>query len=326
MSAAHEDEPTVMRRRDRGGEPIDYRKVRRALARGSVLRIAPGAYALPNRWEQLTPRARHRLRVVEAAGRTRQPGVFSHFAAAAIWGIDILGAWPDRIDMRTPPGSGGRSSGLIRRHALRDAAQVWPWRGHEVTTPAQTALDIAAEVDLLHAVVVLDQVLWARRPGGALAQVAELWALVEQMQSAKGRTRAVRAIAHASELSDSVRESQSRVLIRRLGFPEPRLQQPFVLPDGREVRTDYYFEEFDHVGEFDGVGKYLDPSLTRGKTPEQALIDEKDREDALRRLVRGLSRWRTPDLRHPRRLYDILLHAGLRTTAPPPAPGLYLPD
>ncbi|MBD4808323.1 hypothetical protein GUG05_12420, partial [Xanthomonas citri pv. citri] len=80
----------------------------------------------------------------------------------------------------------------------------------------------------------------------------------------------------------------------------------FVLPGGRLIRSDFYFADYDHVGEFDGTGKYFDPDILNGRTPEQALLEEKDRADALRRQVSGLSRWRTPDHRDPARLYSIL--------------------
>ena len=115
-----------------------------------------------------------------------------------------------------------------------------------------------------------------------------------------------------------MRESHSRVVLHRLGFPEPELQVPFLLRDGRTVRTDFFWREHRHVGEFDGVSKYHDPRLLRGRTPSQVLIEEKDREDELRRQVNAFSRWRTPDLEAPRRLYDKLTFAGLPSSKPRP--------
>lgn len=125
-------------------------------------------------------------------------------------------------------------------------------------------------------------------------------------------------MSFSTSLSDSVRESEARVLLDRLGFPAPVLQQEFQLPHGRVARSDFYFPEQDHVGEFDGTGKYFDPDLLRGRSPEQTLLEEKDRADALRRQVSGLSRWRTPDHRDPARLYSILTADGLPSRFPPP--------
>ncbi len=67
------------------------------------------------------------------------------------------------------------------------------------------------------------------------------------------------------------------MLIEALGFPPPILQHPIPLASGRRAFLDFYFAEFDHGGEFDGVGKYLDPSLRNERTAEEALIAEKDR-------------------------------------------------
>jgi len=136
--------------------------------------------------------------------------------------------------------------------------------------------------------------------------------------SGRGCARAARAAGFATSLADSVRESQSRVLIGMLGFPAPELQARFVLSNGRDAFTDFFWRDHRHIGEFDGAGKYRDPQLLRGRTPEEVLLAEKDREDDLRRQVRAFSRWRLPALRSPRALYDILHGAGLPTTRPRP--------
>lgn len=130
------------------------------------------------------------------------------------------------------------------------------------------------------------------------------------------------ALEFSTSASDSVRETEGRVLIDRLGFPAPLLQRHFDLVSGRHADVDYYFEDFDHAAEYDGVGKYLDPGLLKGRTPEQALIAEKDRGDELARAVRAFSRWRTPAHRDPRLLYDILTRAGLPSWLARPPAGL----
>ena len=325
MSIEERPDIDIRRVRDQRGDPPDYRKLRRAIANDEVHRVGPGAFVHTSKWQKLSPMEKHRLKVIEAGDRMRRPALISHFAAASVHGMDILGHWPKRVDVRVSAGGGGRSTGLIRRHGIGiDEADAVAWRGHRITTPAQTAIDIAAVSDHVLGVVVFDQALWANRPGGALASVDEIRMLVEQRTSPRGSARVRRALDEATELSDSVRESQSRVLIRRLGFPTPILQQQFALPGG-SARSDFYFPDQDHVGEFDGVGKYLDPALLAGRTPEQALIAEKDRADALARLVRRVSRWRTPALRRPRELYDILVADGLPSTLAPPPRSLFLP-
>lgn len=318
MSLRIEHPITVHRRRDHDGTPVNDRQLSKSVRNGKFRRVVAGSYVSEVEWKKLTPMQRHVVRVLEVADRARGPVVFTHSAAAAIESIDRIGQWPELVDVRIARSGGGRSSGAVRRRALGfEGVDLIEWRGHLLTSPAQTAIDLASECTFTAGVVAMDQALWQRRPGGALATLPEVRALLEVNQR-RGLARVPAAIEFASPLADSVRESEGRVLLDRLGFPTPVLQREFILPGKRLVRSDFYFPEFDHVGEFDGVGKYFDPEILAGRTPEQVLLEEKDRADALRRQVSGLSRWRTPDHRDPARLYSILVADGLPSRLPPP--------
>lgn len=323
MTESSDQSLRLVHARDRSATPLDYRYVRRALASESVTRVGPGTYASTKRWQKLKPITQHLLRVREALARSRGRLVLSHLAAAARWDIDILGSWPTRVDTRVERASGGRASGLLRRHAWGvEGIDISEWEGHYVTSPAQTAVDLASVLSHTSAVIVMDQVLWGRREGGALATPDDIRRVMANSAPRRGIRRIERAFEFATSLSDSVRESQSRVVVHELGFPAPVLQHPIRLLDGRWAYPDFYFEDFDHAAEFDGVGKYLDPELLNGRTPGQALVAEKDRADALARVVSKLSRWRTPALRDPRLLYDILVAAGLPTRKQRPSKGV----
>ncbi|MFS0712588.1 hypothetical protein ABC195_01805 [Microbacterium sp. 2P01SA-2] len=305
---------TVVRRRE--ADEATTRLLDRARRAGAATQIARGSYAASGEWARLNPLDAHAQRVWEAAARLRPGTVFSHHAAAAVLGIDLIGSWPQAIDVTTATSAG--SSGVIRRHHRPlDADEVMPWGDHLLTTPARTVVDLASILPFVGGVVAADQALWQRRASGALCSRYELEAAASRY-GGRAHARVAAVSAFATDLSDSVRESESRVLIERLGFPAPTLQQRFILPDGRDAFADFWWPDHDHIGEFDGTGKYLDPGMRRGRTPEQALIAEKDRGDALRRQVRALSRWRTPHLRSPRLLYDILRSDGLPSARPRP--------
>lgn len=290
------------------------RPAARQLEAGAVVRIGPGSYADAKEWQALSPNARHAQAVWECAARAHPGQVFSHFAAAALLDSSILGEWPTTIDMCVDRTIGTRSSGLIRRHSVGlDGLDLRPWNGHFVTSPAQTGIDLAAMLPFADGVALLDQLLWARRRGGPHTVEADLHAVFDSFDR-RGAARADRALAFATELSDSVRESHSRVLLDVLGFPPPTLQQRFDLPSGRIAFTDFFWPDHRHVGEYDGIGKYVDTALTAGRDAREILIEEKDREDELRRVVRAFSRWRTPATARPRLLYDILVAAGLPTS------------
>ncbi len=308
----------VHRRRERDGGPLNDRKLKQRVREGVFQRVIAGSYVRDAEWKRLTWMQQHLVRVLEVADRARGPLVFTHSAAAAIHAIDRIGRWPNPVDVRIAQSTGGRSSGAVRRRALGfGGVDLLEWRGHLVTSPAQTAVDLAAEGSFTAGVIAFDQALWARRGGGPLAAREAVLSALEVNQR-RGYARVPMAIDFSTSLSDSVRESEARVLLDRLGFPKPVLQKEFHPPGGKVARSDFYFPDQDHVGEFDGTGKYFDADILNGRTPEQALLEEKDRADALRRQVSALSRWRTPDHRDPARLYSILTADGLPSRFPPP--------
>lgn len=308
----------IRRRRDRGGVGVTDRRLRTLVRRGDVHRVVAGSFVPGGAWKKLTPLQRHLVTVAEVAEHARSPQVYMGSAAAAVWGIDRVEAWPRGVAVRVARATGGRSTGNVIRRALGfDGVELVEWRGHLVTSPAQTAIDLAADAGFMAGVVAMDQALWARRENGPLTTADEILTLVDQ-QTRRGLGRARAALEFSTPLADSVRESEARVLIDRLGFPAPVLQKEFRLDKGGRARSDFYWEDFDHVGEFDGTGKYFDPDLLQGRTPEQALLDEKDRGDQLRRRVKGMSRWRTDAHRDPQQLYDILTGDGLPSRLPRP--------
>lgn len=131
----------------------------------------------------------------------------------------------------------------------------------------------------------------------------------------------MRAIAFANSLAANVRETQSRVVIAQLGFPAPRIQERRVLKTGRVVFGDFYFPDHDHWGELDGRGKYVDPEFNADRGAAAHVIEEKNRENEIRREVRGFSRWEPADVDTPVRLYDILTGDGLPSALPRPRTG-----
>ena len=74
-------------------------------------------------------------------------------------------------------------------------------------------------------------------------------------------------------------------------IPTPILQADLLGASGRRYTVDFWWPEFRVFGEFDGWAKYEDPVFLAGRTPQEALRDEKRREDDLRAPGRGCARW-----------------------------------
>ncbi|MEO5920648.1 MAG: hypothetical protein ABIQ01_05835 [Pseudolysinimonas sp.] len=107
----------------------------------------------------------------------------------------------------------------------------------------------------------------------------------------KGRRKLRRALAFADPRSGSPGESISRAVMHEYGFPAPELQTEFRDRRGLAGIVDFWWPEFQLIGEFDGRSKYTDDVLLGGRTPADVVIAEKAREDRLRALGPRVTRW-----------------------------------
>ena len=191
------------------------------------------------------------------------------------------------------------SDGTILDHTLR------------AEPPAQALLTSVAKMSMESGVIAADD---ARRGEGTLggpvtaADIAESAHLLRTRPMQK-RFRA--AWDFSDPRSESAGESLSRVLIHQLGFVAPQLQRSLTLASGRTVRVDFWWDDVQLIGEFDGLLKYRQAYRLTHRDPVDAVIEEKRREDALRGLGCGFLRWTWDDLQHPRRFARMLTAAGV---------------
>lgn len=134
------------------------------------------------------------------------------------------------------------------------------------------------------------------------------WAEVLPSMRARSRTR--RAWDLSDARAENPGESFSRVLIHQLGYDPPDLQTKLTLRDGTIAYVDFMWDSAGIAGEFDGDQKYL-KAADFGMTAQEAVLKEKKREDAIRRLGYRVIRWDWSSLQDPRRLDRILNEAGV---------------
>lgn len=295
-----------------------YGSVRGMLARGELVTVVPGVYVRADDWRILKPDARYRLRVEAVAQAYGKAVQISHDSAAAMYRLSSIGAWPTSVHSLAPADSGGRSRKLLTRHCTGLDASPFEIDGVTVTSLARTVVDVACSTSFLRAVGMLDDAL---RPPKMLefrhdrvspVTKSELFELLNSRASSRGVALARSAIEFADGLSGSPLESRSRVQMRYLNMPMPLLQVPFYDEEGLIGYADFYWPDLDLIGEADGYGKYTDPVLLRGKTPEEALIAEKKREDRMRRLGHNFVRWDTDVASDRRRFVARLAPFGVR--------------
>lgn len=192
-------------------------RLRRAVARGEVLRDARGRYALPT--ADVALRAANRL-----------TAVVSHRSAAAYWGWELK-EQPPRPEVTVPR---NRNLPPQRRVGVDVTwATLQPEDVHEgrVTGRERTVLDCIRHLPFDEALAVADSALRHR----ALTKARLVWLAAQVRGKGAGRARAVAAAA--SPLAANPFESVLRAI--SLGVRGLQLEpQVWLTVDGRRVRPD----------------------------------------------------------------------------------------
>lgn len=291
--------------RSRHDDPAE----RRAHARGELVRVAPGRYVRAADWAPLSPEDRVVLRAVATLDRLGRTAVVSHVAAAAMWGMPLVGVPPSTTSITDPDRGRTHTGDHMTKHAAALAdVDVTTVEHMPLTTPARTAVDIALTASRSQAVAVLDHCLRAR-----LCTLDEYWAALDRRDRRRGTSRVVWVGAFASPLAESAGESVLRVALDGLGFPPPQLQRPFRDEVGLIGYGDFWWDDVGLLDEFDGLKKYRAAEYRGGLSVEDVVVREKLREDRLRALpeVRGVVRTVWRDLYRPAEVAAALARAGL---------------
>jgi len=303
--------PEVLTYRTSAQRPDESDAIRRRAAAGELTRVARGLYAEAAGWAALRTTEQHHVRVRSFADRIRPGDLVSHVSAAVVFGVPLLTPPPTRIHVTSGGADRRTTNSTFIVHADLD-----PDRNRRaVTTPDglvlcgldRLATDLALTLPFSDAVVALDSLL-----GRAVER--DLVRSAVERRGQKGRRRALRAVDFADAASDSPGESYARARFDQFGTPTPVLQHRFRTAGEPDIVVDFWFPESGVVVEFDGAVKYQRSEYLRGRTPEEALIDEKIREDRLRAFpeVRIVLRLTWSDLRNEWTLRTKLRQAGVR--------------
>ncbi|MGW4928577.1 hypothetical protein ACWEOH_05420 [Agromyces sp. NPDC004153] len=281
-------------------------ELRAALARGELQSVRRGVYrATPSAAgsEGLDPgdradRLAHLSRV-HAVARTFRDPVFTSYSAAALLGLPIIGEWPTEVYTMSRTAHGRRRAGVVEV-AQTSTFDLTAVDGCLATSVEYTLLQLARHAPLVGALTATDAALHVGRFGGTapLTTLERLEAEHERLKPYPRSRRADAVLRRTTSLADTPLETGSRLLIEELGFAAPELQRELWLPElGKQAFLDFYWPEVDVGAEADGRGKYRGGVRVAG-TPSSAIraaadtvIAEKDRENAIRRLVSGFDRW-----------------------------------
>lgn len=268
--------------------------IRTRVSTGHLVTVRQGVFVRADAWPE-DPAAQQLVRA-RAEQVANPSAAISHQSAALLLGLPSPGfeRWHELpVSITLPTGHSSKSRATLHHVGPLPPGQVVrDPDGYLVTSPARTAVDLAADLDLPQALVVLDGaarlicasfVTNARRRdyanptfGGAALD------LLNEASATVRTTRTRSAIALTTPSRESAAESLSAGYMHLAGIPTPKFQA--------EIRTakglyypDFLWEEQRLIGECDGAVKYEDP---------KAYVAEKEREQDLRdhgwRFVRWL--------------------------------------
>lgn len=260
--------------------------IKNAVRSGEIIIADRGHYiptaGLPTvRWEREQEIYRRRCLTAAADGV-----VLTHQSAAAVLGLAMLQPDLRRIHVGVSRESSGKRRATRHVHCGLDMNDVATVDGVLATDLVRTAVDVALISDFAGALAAFDSAL---RLG---ATREELAAAIDGRRR-RGSVRARQALRYAARGAANPGESWSRAQMIQAGLPHPVLQREI------EVEGALYYSDFEWdrllIGEFDGEGKYLN-NRRPGESIAQAVIREKNRENALRDMGFDVVRWDWPVL------------------------------
>lgn len=263
-----------------GKDRAESQALRRRAMTGAITNVFPNMYADTAYWTALTPPERT-LHIVRTLMIRHPDWVFGGITAAAIHGFEHQ--WKlDAHSVTIVDGTRGttRKFQKVKRVHVPDAAmrEKTHVQGIPVTTPARTLVDCSRTLAFRYALPIFDS---------ALARGVSADDVIAACSGPITIAAATRLLHHADPRSENGGESFARGTMIEQCFCVPQIQMEFTDPrTGQSYRVDFAWTLPDGriiVGEFDGLAKYEDPAMTRGKASMSVFQDERDREEALKR-------------------------------------------
>lgn len=242
----------------------------RRLGSSDFPRVLPRCYAVGEGTAELREVARVAQKIVV-------PGsVLSHVTAAELLGLPL----PDRltwssgepIHCTVEPDRKRASARGLRVH-VRPGRRSIPFEGLTIAHPVDILLDLASVLshdDLVAGVDSLGSML-----RGNIRVPVETIRIAARTASGRG-VRALRAAAReARDAVDSPRETRTRLMLMRAGYPEPEINRPIIDPaTGKEYRIDLAYGRWKIAIEYDGKHHFTEDQKRSDHYKDELLHQE----------------------------------------------------
>lgn len=184
----------------------------------------------------------------QAAVVGRPGAVLAGPSAAYLYGVQHAAGPGDDVHLIVARGQyTGSRKGLRIHHTELDDTEVVVRGDSRRTAAARTAWDLAAWLEPVRAVSIIDGLL-----GLGVLTPDELVDLIRRRRGDRGWLRAARAFDLADGRAESPLESQLRVRLVLAGLPRPVPQHPIQLPSGLLLHPDLAWPPYKVAVEYDG--------------------------------------------------------------------------
>ena len=189
--------------------------------------------------------------VTAYATRMPQHQFFSHVTAARFHGLPVpprmLSSAMVHVAVLTPARP-PRAAGIVG-HRM-EVATVVDIRGYRVAGAVETWCSMAPVLSVEELISMGDALVRRQNP---FATMAELATAVRARKGCRGILKLVQALEEVRSGTDSVKETELRILLTRAGLPEPRVNLRINNEFGAFVAFgDLVFDEWKVIVEFDG--------------------------------------------------------------------------
>ncbi|MFB9307640.1 hypothetical protein BJY17_002886 [Agromyces hippuratus] len=268
--------------------------LRAAVLDGRVERVRTGVYrptvrpdpslSAPEQWAEAY------RSVVRAVAQTLTTPIFTGHSAVALAQLPIVGRWPNEVFVLSKNEFGHRRAGVTSVARTREVP-VESSGGFAVTALEFSLIQMCRRAPLAAALTAVDAAIHVSRTRApARTTLERIHAEHERLLPYPRSLRVAAVLERATPFAETPLETVSRLVIEELGFPAPELQHELWLPElGRSAFLDFHWPDHGIGAEADGRGKYLGPGGV--ETTIETVLREKDREDAVRRQLRGFARW-----------------------------------
>ena len=253
--------------------------IRARVRAGDWRRVRHGAYCFADQWSVLTPEQRHLLLAKAVLRTTPGPIVISHTTALIAHGVAVWGADLRRVHVTRLDEGAARLEKDVRHHVgkIAEGEEIISADGLPTVAVARAVVESASILMTESALVSADSSLFRK-----LCTPDDLDRAFQACHHWPGSQK-IHVVLHRMDgRHESPGESRSDYLFWRQGLPQPIPQWKVYDHNGILVaRLDFAWPELGVWGEFDGKIKYT-KLLREGQKPEDAVFEEKQREDLIR--------------------------------------------